>query len=540
MTAKDDLIKFLRSIDGRPYQRYGEMARSYDLDGITLYADRVQNEMSSSSDMRVRISFARSGFPDDTHDSPVKEIALRDLIARRFWESCRTFAKGGAHGGSIYIPRPGQEMLERSSVVFSRTFIEVRFRASLPAAGRNAAGNAAVKMLTEDLGEITKTSLFYNAYKQSKLYNHINTLITARTIRSSLRERGLVGFVADGSVMPRREDGAAPMADAAPFSSPDALAVTFTKADGTEVRGMGIPEGLTAVIGATGQGKSTLMRALAAGVYDHIPGDGRELVITADDAVEIYGDAGRTVRSVDVSLFMSDASRNTRSLSTDDADRATSSAVSASEAIEAGCRLLLMNDLNVHHGIMYRDAGIAAVIPKGDEVMIPVTEGLRGSDISAVIVCRHMPEAADTMIITSGHNAIGAILRERAPKRNIIMPADRIPMSRNMVLAKGRKEVSSVAVSVQRIEAGEKTITFPPQLADICQTAAVADALADSKDLMDGTVTLRDAAKRLEDTHRKRINSTDINAGPDRAAFRMYDIAAVINRHPDIVFAQRS
>jgi predicted ABC-class ATPase len=545
MASKDSLVKFLQSIDGKQYQKYKDLAPFYELDDITLYIDKVQNEPSSYSSMRVRISFARSGFPEDTHDNAVKETALRDLIARRFWESCRMFAKGnsgGEQGGMLSIPRPGQEILERSCVVMTDKFIEVRFKASLPAAGRNAAGRSAVKMLTEDLIEITKASLQFGSYKSSKLYNHLNTLITSRNIRSLLREKGLVAFIADGSILPRRADGLAPMIDAVPFSSPVGLRATFETADGGAVRGMGIPEGLTAIIGATYQGKSTLIDAIASGVHDHIPGDGRELVITVNDAAVVTRDEGRPVRNVDSSLFISDPSRNTSLISTDDADDALSSAVSAAEAMEVGCRLLLIDDMSVNHGILYRDAAISEMIPKGDETMIPLTEWMRGSDISAIVACRHgdLVGAADTVIVVSKHIVSDAAVRKRSAVKTTERPHDRLPLSRNMSTAKERKDVNSVAISASKMEFGETVIKIPLPLVDICQMAAVADAMVDAKEMMDGSVTIRDLVKRLEDISRKRINSADVNVGPDRAMFRIFDIAAVINRHSGIVVAQRT
>jgi predicted ABC-class ATPase len=544
MASKDQLVKFIQSADGKPYHKYKDLAPFYEMDDMTLYIDKVQNEPSSHSSMRLRISFARSGFPDDTHDTSVKETALRDLIARRFWESCRTFAKGnsgGEHGGMMSIPRPGQEILERSSVVMSGTFIEVRFKASLPAAGRNIAGRSAVKMLTEDLAEIAKASLLFGSYKRSKLYNHLNTLITARMIRSSLRERGLAAFIADGSVLPRREDGLAPMIGAVPFVSPGTLCVTFGTADGNVIKGMGIPEGLTAVIGATDHGKSTLIDAIASGVHDHIPGDGRELVITVEDAAFISRDIGRPVRNVDASIFISDPLRNTTSISSDSADDALSSAVSAAEAIEIGCRLLIIDDTSVNHGLLYGDTTIKGMIPKGDETIIPLAESIRGSGISAVTVCRHgeVADAADTVIIMSKHTAYDAVIRKRASGRSVKLPNDRIPFSKNMNASKDRKDVSSTALSASRTEFGERVIKLPQPLTDICQMNAIADAMIDAKDMMDGSVTMRELVRELEIASRKRIDSADVNIGPDRAAFRAFDIAAIINRHPDVVVAQR-
>jgi hypothetical protein len=89
------------------------------------------------------------------------------------------------------------------------------------------------------------------------------------------------------------------------------------------------------------------------------------------------------------------------------------------------------------------------------------------------------------------------------------------------------------------MEFGETIIKIPVPLVDVCQMAAVADAMIDAKEMMDGSVTMRDLVRMLVDTSVKRIGSADVNIGPDRAVFRIFDIAAVINRHPGIVVAQR-
>jgi len=545
MASKESLIKLLGSIDGKPYAKYMEMASSYDLDGLTLYADKIQSEPSSVSFMRLRVSFAMSGFPDDTHDTETKDTALRDLIARRFWESCRIFAKGNAggdQGGAISIPRPGQEILARSSVVTSPSFIEVRFKASLPSAGRNVAGRSAEKMLTENLTEIAKSSLFFGSYKQSKLYNHLNTAVTAQSIRSSLRERGLTAFIADGSVLPRREDGMAPMIGAVPFTSPDCLRISFTTADGNIVEGTGIPEGITAIIGATGQGRSTLIDAISAGVYNHIPGDGRELVITVEDAAVVSRDIGRSVRNADVSIFMKDSTRDVRSISSDNADDALSSAVSASEALELGCGLLITDDTSVNHGLLYRDENINSLIPEGDEKMIPMKHAIRNlPGISLIYACRHGDALdADTVMVMSEYTAIRSIRNTITKHDAVYSQTERLPISKNMNSAKGRKDANSVALSASKTEFGETVIRIPQPVADVCQMAAIADAMLIAKDMMDGTVTMRETAEKAEEIQRKKINSAEVSVGPEMAAFRKYDLAVVINRHPDMVAARKS
>jgi predicted ABC-class ATPase len=393
-------------------------------------------------------------------------------------------------------------------------------------------------MLTEDLKEIAESSLFFSSYKRSKLYDHLNTYITSRTIRSSLRETGLIAFIADGSVLPRRSDGLAPMIGAIPFTSPDALRVSFVTADGRTVEGMGIPEGLTAVVGPPLSGKSTILDAIASGVHDHIPGDGRELVITVGDASVVSSDTGRTARNADVSLLISDASYDTGSFSTDDADDITSSALSVTEALEIGCRLLVIKDMSVNHGLLYNDKELSGLSADRTSV-VPITDAIKGTDISAVIECRHhqVADASDTVLVMHSHTVASVARRERTRTRTP-KTAVRMPIARNMDVSKGRKETNSAALSASKAEIGATMIKLP-YTSDICRTAAVADAVVSSKEMMDGTLTMNELVVRIEKEYRERINSVAVNIGPERIAFRAGDLANVINRHPDIVFAYK-
>lgn len=67
---------------------------------------------------------------------------------------------------------------------------------------------------------------------------------------------------------------------------------------------MGIPEGVTLIVGGGFHGKSTLLQALERGVYHHIAGDGREMVITRQDAVKVRAEDGRNIEKVNISAFI--------------------------------------------------------------------------------------------------------------------------------------------------------------------------------------------------------------------------------------------
>ena len=74
---------------------------------------------------------------------------------------------------------------------------------------------------------------------------------------------------------------------AVPFAAPRELAVELECPHRGRVRGMGIPRGVTLIVGGGFHGKSTLLDALQSGVYNHLPGDGREGVVTDRTACKV-------------------------------------------------------------------------------------------------------------------------------------------------------------------------------------------------------------------------------------------------------------
>ena len=95
---------------------------------------------------------------------------------------------------------------------------------------------------------------------------------------------------------------------------PDALAVDLEAPHAGRLRGLGVPRGVTLIVGGGYHGKSTLLAALALGVYDHVPGDGRERCVTLPDAVTVRAEDGRAVRGADLRPFIGDLRYYTRIL----------------------------------------------------------------------------------------------------------------------------------------------------------------------------------------------------------------------------------
>lgn len=544
MATEEVLRKTLKNADGKPFVKYKGIANNYVLDDFELIIDDVQNDRAGHTSMRVRVPMRSAGFPEDTRSSRTREIALRDLIARRFWESARTHARSPipkTDGGEVYIPRPGQEVLERGSVMVTEYFVEVRFTADLPSISGKVCAFTTEELIFERIRTIVSESMFFKSYKSSKLYNHLEVTENAEFIRDSLTSRGLVGFVAEGAVLPRRDDDLAPMVGAVPFTCDDSLMVMFDVPNGPPILGMGVPRGFTAVTGPSRGGKSVLADALFAGVYNHIPGDGREYVVSVPDASFIISEGGRPVDSVDISMFVGSTPEF------EDTSRANSPVVSSpmselaaiSESIEMGSRMLILDEEYSCPSIIRR--GFLAV----DDDIVSVSElghQMSEAGISVLMITgdESAIRASDRVILVKGFRASAVDMDHVSGDRGFEMPAARYPVSKGMSFEKGRKEVSASAVSVRSVEIGEHRVDVPmAALFDMAQTRTVADAILIARDMMDGSRSMLDLCNESLGMLFADDRSVENGNGMHHAYVRPMDMASVLNRHPQMLAIQK-
>ena len=269
MNDREVLRQQLRRIDGRGYKAYKDIEGVYRFGEYVLYIDHVQGDpFASPSRVRVRVGQPAARFPGDSYGGQSREAALRDFLARRFGEAARRYSQGNrgvGKSGIIEIDRPGQEILERTAVAVDEEAVEARFVMGLPAFGRRIAARHAEAMFFEELPQIVRKSLFFESLKREAVYRHIETAEDADVLREGLRERKLAAFVADGAILPRAS-GIDPRplerSRAVAFDSPESLRVAFELPNAGRITGMGIPEGITLIVGGGYHGKSTLLNAL--------------------------------------------------------------------------------------------------------------------------------------------------------------------------------------------------------------------------------------------------------------------------------------
>ncbi len=370
----------MRQIDGRGYGAYKELSgQRFAFDVFTLNIDHVQGDpYASSSRVHVTIPQRAARFPKQLFQNRSREIALRDWLLRSWIGVLRKVAT--RDGGMRPATLPGQEMLERSAVMVNEESVEVRFLVHLPAAGRRVLGREAEDILVRRLPIAVHASLLFERIDANTVTNHVLTAEDADSLRGMLDEAGLVAFVADGSILPRKsgvEPG--PLVGGIPFKSPESLMREFMLPNRGRVMGMGVPKGVTLIVGGGFHGKSTLLRALERGVYNHVPGDGRELVVTDPTAVKIRAEDGRGVAGVDISPFISGlpGGLDTKAFSTPNASGATSQAANIIEALESGCRTLLLDEDSSATNFMIRDRRMEALIAKQYEPITPFLDRVR-------------------------------------------------------------------------------------------------------------------------------------------------------------------
>lgn len=324
-----------------------------------------------------------AGFPKTYYETDPARIALQDDLVRRVaraFEQYNFKARGSGKSGLLSISRCGQEVLERSACVIDKKGIELRFQVGFPAFGRTINAGELEKILFEFLPRSVEGSLLYERLGkagQEKVRMAVELAEDQQALREILKRERFVSFVANGSVLPRKSGiSDQPMAESVPFVSPKTMERTFLLPHKGEICGMAIPEGITLIVGGGYHGKSTLLEAIQMGIYNHISGDGREFVITDETAVKIRAEDGRSVRNVDISLFINDLpnKKDTDSFSTEDASGSTSQAACVMESMEAGTRLLLMDEDTSATNFMVRDELMQQVIRKEKEPITPFLE----------------------------------------------------------------------------------------------------------------------------------------------------------------------
>lgn len=381
MKNSEELRQQLRSINRKSYPAYKGLKGLYHFGNYILSIDHVQGDpFASPSHVSIQISHRDAGFPVEYYKDTLTGTTLCDYLTRQFEKQVSQYsfrAKGSGKSGLLTVSHCGQEILSRTACEITEKGITARFFVGFPANGRTINATELEKILFDFLPVCIQKSFFYSSLNAKELQNYIELAEDQEFIRQTLPAKNLCAFIADGSILPRESGiSSRPMKASVPFTSPDSLRISINLPHKGKITGMGIPKGITLSVGGGYHGKSTLLNALELGVYNHIPGDGREYVITDATAVKLRSEDGRFIKDVDISMFINDLpnKKDTRCFSTLDASGSTSQAAGIVESMEAGSHLFLLDEDTSATNFMVRDTFMQQVIQREKEPITPFLE----------------------------------------------------------------------------------------------------------------------------------------------------------------------
>jgi predicted ABC-class ATPase len=559
-----ELRRDIERIDGRPYPAYRDLRdRVYAVGPYRCRFEHVQGDpFAQPSRLGIEVPAHVPGLPDGVRAGAGADArrATADFLHRAVARVLRGARQrtGSGRSGLVEISALGQEVLDRTAIrVGDDGALVVRLAIGLPAAGRRILGREAAELLTERLPHALDEAVARQHIDVPALVRHVKAVEDQVALRAALAERNLVAFLAEGSTLPRLSGADdRPMTGAVPLAAPASLAVELMAPHVGRLRGLGVPRGVTLIVGGGYHGKSTLLDTLARCVYDHIPGDGRERCVSVATAVMVRAEDGRSVRGVDLRPFISNLplGRATDHFDTDDASGSTSQAAAMVEALEAGADVLLIDEDTAATNFMIRDARMRRLVPAAEEPITPYIDRIqqlsRERGVSSVLVvggAGDYLDVADTVIQMQSYRpqdvtpqartvAQAMPLGEAAPRSPGPWPParPRVPDPRSIDPRRGARAERVRGVRTRAIEFGTEEIDVSPlaQLADDAQCRMIGDVLLEcARGLCDG----RRSVAHLLDAIDARIATGGLEAvtAPtygDRAQARRFEIAAALNR----------
>ena len=381
------LAKLLAACDLRPVTSLRALynnndGNAYDLDGIRIVCEETQR--NTPEIVRFVISIPLDWLISNV-DTEAYGIVIADYCLRGFLLKIQDImlermhvTKKEQYTGRIIIHEPSNKVLQRNAAYVNGGMLHLTLKIQFPVhmmSGRSVVnGKVSVRIVKRELGRAIKN--FVAEFDSGGCAARITVYQRQCRIRALLSEKGYVCFIANGSILPREALSECPMVNAVPFTAPPEDEVTLPMPGGTTLTGMAIRQGVTVITGGGYSGKSTLLDAVLHGIYDHIPGDGREYCVTRRNSCKIAAEDGRPVTSLDITPFIRSMPGTDMShFSTPHASGSTSQAANIMEAIAFGCNTLLIDEDRTATNFMIRDTRMKALI-KNDPI-IPFTDRVR-------------------------------------------------------------------------------------------------------------------------------------------------------------------
>jgi len=417
------LQRFFKESEGKPYGNWRRLAGVHRFSGIECSVDHVQGDVyAPASRMSLRIQLKNLALARAVSD-PVERLAIEDLALREFAQRLadESVLAGDGAGGRLSTLKPGPEIRARSAArIEGNETLVLRFTMVLPGESRRILTAPVEEMLFFRLPALAADlALKLDAVAVNK---HLSHLRRCRALREAVDAKGLCAFLANGAILARKNGK--PVDGATPFKAMADFQTTITLPDGTSFEGLGIPKGLTVLVGPAFHGKTTVLEAIAQGVFDHIPGDGREACVSLYGTTFPCVEEDRAVRTLDLSFFLKTlpGGRSPKRFATTSASGATSQAATLLETIAAGTPLLLLDEDASAANLLTRDERINALFSKG-ETVTPLAERARGlvqAGISMVVVAG----ASSRWLDLADHVFV---LEDYRPRKTLVIPQEKVP-----------------------------------------------------------------------------------------------------------------
>jgi predicted ABC-class ATPase len=564
MKDRKEFYNLLAEIDGKPFSEYERLIGDFDFARYVIKCSKIEMARDGENPVfNIRVPQSIAELPGHLYDSPVRRTALEDYLTRNLCAVTGRIARFNESGWArrnIIIAEPGQKILPRTSVAVTKEYIDARIRIALPykvyvSGERLVDGEMARKVFFEDLPEIVSSSIFCCNLDLGAAEEFVNGMEDADRVRQTLATLGLVGFVGEGSLLAREQGSDEPdLSHIAPFEVADDARTEIDVPNAGKIAGLGIPAGLTVVLGDAANGRKDFMSALAAGVFNHIPGDGRETVITVSDAVQVAVDRDRVVQEVNITPFLTESENgNPASYSTRSADSFISQAAATIEALEVGARVLIVDENTSASAFLTTDARVAGLLGATPRASLAqrARQMVDELGISLVIggenlVAEYIP-IADTVLkvedfqvtnITEEAKALNLALPPEAPVVNLapMLARSRWIMPSSIDAAVGSKDVVISALDLNAIQFGRSVIELDsvPQIADESQTLTIGLLLYYAKlRYMQEGYPLREMLDMIDrDLSSEGLGTISRDLRGDLARPRRYELAAALNRLP--------
>ena len=550
MKSSEELRRQLRQIDHKGYKAYKILEGEYEFGAYRLCIDHVQGDPFATPS-RVRIVYKnQKNIPEELFKEKYRKTAIEDALLRRLNRSLCSAVKGQRRGsgksGMVTACRAGQEILERSAMHITSTVVEARIEVGFPAFGRTIAAGELETLLFDVLPEVAERTFRAKPQLLEELKKAAYLADDQHFIRQELLGLGLAAFVADGAILPR-ESGISQkkMEGAVPFESPESLAVTLQLPHGGMLRGMGIRRGITVIAGGGFHGKSTLLKALERGVYNHIAGDGREYVITDETAFKLRAEEGRSIHEENISMFINHlpTKADTTDFTTENASGSTSQAANTVEALAAGSTVLLIDEDTSATNFMVRDGRMAQLVSDEKEPITPFIRKIKSLyqdlGVSTILVAGSSGDylsAADTVLQMDCYRAYDVTEKAHALAQEL--KEEKADAARWLRKPVRKKEIEKIRVhgwDSLSIDKSEIDLRYLEQVVDESQTAAlgyiiqyILTKIADGRKTPDALA--EEIAKKLDVEGILSITPKNYSAGPS-AMVRKQEILACLCRY---------